>query len=101
MANKLPDGSDELTQLLAKGQAGLRLTESLILALVDAKILDKGRALEAIEIVIAGEQEMAAEGHSPEISRAAATLLSSISTSTAAAGASARSKRDRRVKRSS
>jgi hypothetical protein len=82
MANKPSDRNDEMTRLLAEGQAGLWLAESLILALIDASILDKDRALETIDVVI--EQAMAAEGRSPEISRAAATLLSSIRTSTAA-----------------
>ncbi len=102
MADKLPDRSDETTRLLAEGQAGLWLTESLILALIDARILDKDRALEAIEIVIAAEQAMAVESGSPEISRAAATLLSSIRASIAAARADAPgAKRGRRAQRSS
>jgi hypothetical protein len=100
MANKLSDRSDEMTQRLAEGQAALWLTESLILALIDTRILDKDRALEAIEVVI--EQAMAAEGRNPEISRAAATLLSSIRTSTAAMrvdAAAADAKHGRRVHR--
>jgi len=78
--------ADEMTILLAEGRAGLRLAESLILALVDAKILDRDGARAVIEIVTASVQESAAEDRNPEISRAALALLDSMANSMAAAG---------------
>jgi len=105
MADRFPDQGDETIRLLAEAQAGLWLSESLILALVGARILDKERVIEAIEIVTAAKQAMAAEGRSPELSRAAAALLASISTSIAAArtdaaGTPGGTKRGRRTQRS-
>jgi hypothetical protein len=70
-------------EALAAGQAALWLSESLILALVDRKILDKDRVLEAVDIVIAAKQALVAEGGNEEIERAALGLLASISTSIA------------------
>lgn len=99
MAGQSSDRNDEMTMLLAEGRAGLRLTESLILALVDAKILDKDGALAVIEIVAAAEQETAAEDCSPEITRAAAALLDSIANSMAAAGVPAGARPGRRARR--
>jgi hypothetical protein len=68
---------------LAAGQAALWLSESLILALVDRKILDKDRVIEAVDIVIAAKRALVAEGGNEEIERAALGLLASISTSVA------------------
>jgi hypothetical protein len=68
---------------LAAGQAALWLSESLILALVDRKILDKERVLEAVDIVIAAKRALVAEGGDQEIEGAALGLLASISTSIA------------------
>src|ERR1700722_12236106 len=84
MVDRLSERGDDETMLLAQGQAGFWLSESLILALVEGGVLDKDRVLEAIDIVIAGKQAGAAEGGNPEIERAAVALLSAVSTSVAA-----------------
>ena len=81
MANR----GDEIRTLLGEGQAALWLGESLILALLEANILDTDTILEAIDIVIAAKKAKAAEGAHPDVSSAAATQLASISASIAAA----------------
>ncbi|HEX3536197.1 MAG TPA: hypothetical protein VHU15_05480 [Stellaceae bacterium] len=79
-----PDGQ---TAALAEGEAALWLSESLIFALIEAKVLDVDSILEAIEIVIAAKQAEKAEGggHSPAIARAAVAQLAAISSSIGAA----------------
>jgi hypothetical protein len=102
----MADRDDEIRTLLGEGQAALWLGESLILALVEANILNTDTILEAIDIVIAAKKAKAAEGSYPDVSSAAATQLASISASIAAAktdAAPARVKRarDARQKRPS
>jgi hypothetical protein len=89
---------------LAEGQAALWLGESLILALIDADILDKERMLEVLDVVIAAKRTMAAEGRDTDIEQASAGLLAAISTSIAATsrqpGGSNLPARRRRTRRS-
>ncbi len=78
---------------LAAGQAALWLCESLILALVDRKILDKDRVIEAVDIVIAAKRALVAEGGDQDIERAALGMLASIGTSIASVNPSGERKR--------
>src|SRR5467141_1794750 len=77
--------NDGTAVLLGEVQAALWLSESLILALIEANLLDTDTVLEAIDIVIAAKKAKADAGWDPDISRAAATHLASISASIAAA----------------
>jgi hypothetical protein len=81
----MADRGDEIRTLLGEGQAALWLGESLILALLEANILDTDTILEAIDIVIAAKKAKAVEGSHPDVASAAATQLASISASIAAA----------------
>ena len=104
----MADDDKERPQLaitrLAEGQAALWLGESLILALIDARILDKERMLEVLDVVIAAKRTMAAEGRDSDIEQASAGLLAAISTSIAATsrqpGGSKLPARRRRTRRS-
>ena len=73
----MPDRRNEKNQgtkaLLGEVQAALWLNESLILALLEANLLDVDTILEAIDIVIAAKQTKVSED--PEIIRAAVTRL--------------------------
>jgi hypothetical protein len=93
MANR----GDEIRTLLGEGQAALWLGESLILALLEANILDTDTILEAIDIVIAAKRAKAAEGSHPDVA-SAATQLASISASIAAAKTDAAPGRARRTR---
>jgi hypothetical protein len=73
--------------LLGEAQAALWLSESLILALLEANLLDSDTILEAIDIVIAAKKAKMAEGAETKEARAALTYLASISASIAAAKA--------------
>ena len=83
-------GPDETQQLLAEGQAALMIAESLLLVLVEAKLIDKERLVDAIETVIAAKRSMITDGTAPEVSAAAVGLLSSIANTLTAAGDSPR-----------
>jgi hypothetical protein len=87
MSELQPGKRDEQTKLFAEGEAALWLSESLILALLEANLLNTETILEAIDIVIAAKKAKADEGRNPDISRAAAAQLASISASIAAARA--------------
>jgi hypothetical protein len=78
---------NEETTLFAEGEAALWLSESLILALLEANLLNTDTILEAIDVVIAAKKAKADEGRNPDVSRAAAAQLASISASIAAARA--------------
>ncbi len=84
-AAAVPQKPTETTQILAEGEAGLWLSESLILALLQAGILDRETILEAIEVVIAAKNTMAEDGIHPDVSRTAAAYLATLSASIAAA----------------
>jgi hypothetical protein len=79
---KVPDRTQ---QLLAEGQAALMVTESLLLVLLEAKVLEKQRLVDAIETVIATKRAMMLDGNAPEVSAAAIGILSSIANSLTAA----------------
>jgi hypothetical protein len=87
MAEQRPENNEAASALLGEAQAALWLTESLILALLDADLLDPDTILEAIDIVIAAKKTKIAEGGESEEARAALTHLASISASIAAARA--------------
>jgi len=105
MPERLPEQDDATNTVLGEGQAALWLGESLILALLEANILDTDTILEAIDIVIAAKKAKTAEGPDADVSRAAVTQLASISASIAAAKtdaapAGAKRRRGARPKRS-
>jgi hypothetical protein len=85
MPERLPKKQDEKNTVLGEGQAALWLSESLILALLEANLLNTDTILEAIDIVIAAKKAQAAAGSETDVSRAAVTQLASISASIAAA----------------
>ena len=82
----MPGGPDETQQLLAQGQAAMMIAESLMLVLVEARLVDKERLVDAIETVIAAKRSMMIDGNAPEIAAVAVGLLSSIANSLTAAG---------------
>jgi hypothetical protein len=85
MPDRTPEKHDRTNDLLGEVQAALWLSESLILALLDANLLDSDTILEAIDIVIAAKKTSVAEGCDPEVARAAVTRLASLSASITAA----------------
>ena len=85
MPDRLPEKDDEIRTFLGGGQAALWLGEGLILALIEANLLNTDAILEAIDIVIAAKKAKADAGCDPDVSRAAVTQLASISASIAAA----------------
>src|SRR5438045_9791504 len=85
MPERLPKKQDETNTILGEGQAALWLSESLILALLEANLLNTDTILEAIDIVIAAKKAQAAAGSETDVSRAAATQQASTSASIAAA----------------
>jgi len=102
MPERLPKRQDETNTILGEGQAALWLGESLILALLEANLLNTDTILEAIDIVIAAKKAKAAPGSDPDVSRAAVTQLASISASIAAAKVAAdpiEGKRNRRARK--
>jgi len=102
MSDQLPEKDDEIRALLGEGQAALWLGESLILALIEANLLNTDTILEAIDIVIAAKKAKADAGRDPDVSRAAATQLALISASIAAArGVPTGAKRRRRARQKS
>ena len=85
MPERLAQKQDQTNTILGEGQAALWLTESLILALLEANLLDTDTILEAIDTVIAAKRAKAAEGSERDVAQAAITHLASISASIAAA----------------
>src|SRR5438874_11447928 len=83
MPQRRSEKSDGTAVLLGEVQAALWLSESLMLALLEANLLDSDTILEAIDIVIAAKKTKT--GEDPEQVRAAVTHLASISASIAAA----------------
>jgi hypothetical protein len=77
----MANGPQDTRQLLAEGQAALMVVEILLLILLEAKVLEKERLVDAIETVIATKRSMVSDGSAPEISTAAIGLLSSIANS--------------------
>jgi hypothetical protein len=89
MAERGSEKNDGAAVLLGELQAALWLSESLILALLEANLLDTDTILEAIDIVIAAKKTKASED--PEQVRAAVARLAAISASIAAAKTTANS----------
>jgi hypothetical protein len=85
MAEAPTDRSAAMIESFAAGQAALWLSESLILALINAGVVEKDRMLEAVDVVIATKRAMAISGREPEIATASIAMLASISASIAAA----------------
>src|SRR3977135_709030 len=85
MPERLPKKQDETNTVLGEGQAALWLSESLILALLEANLLNTDTILEAIDIVIAAKKDPAAAGSENDVPSAAVTQLALISASIAAA----------------
>jgi hypothetical protein len=74
--------------MLAEGQAALMVAEKSAAVLLEAKVLDKERLVDAIETVITTKRAMMIDGKAPEVAGAAIGLLSGIANSlTAVAGA--------------
>lgn len=67
--------------LLGEGEAALWLTESLIIALLEAGLLSRDGILEAIESVVAAKNVEAEQGNHPEVARAAAAMLATVAAS--------------------
>ena len=84
MAGQRPEKNEAASALLGEAQAALWLSESLILALLEANLLDADTILKAIDIVIAAKKTKIAEGDETEAARVALTHLASISASIAA-----------------
>ena len=89
MPQRRSEKSDGTAVLLGEVQAALWLSESLMLALLEANLLDTDTILEAIDIVIAAKKTKSSED--PEQVRAAVTRLATISASIAAAKTTANS----------
>jgi hypothetical protein len=71
-------------QHLAEAEAALWLSESLILSLVRAGIIEKQFAIEAIEATIEAKRSVLPETPSPDIARQAIAILSALANSIAA-----------------
>lgn len=79
--------SDEITRHLAEAEAALWLSESLILSLVRAEIIEKQVAIEAIEAAIEAKRSILPDTPSPEIARLAIAIMSTVANSIAASPA--------------
>src|SRR5918911_5116547 len=99
MAGQRPENNKAASAPLGEAQAALWLSESLILALLEANLLNADTILEAIDIVIAAKKTRIAEGGDPEADRIAITHLASLSASIAAARAVGRSRDDKPIER--
>ena len=80
--------SGDETRRKAEGQAAMMLIESVLLALIDRAVLTKADVLESIEIVIETKRNIAAEGRSVDVERAAEGLLVNLANSLMASSAS-------------
>lgn len=74
----------EVQKHLAAAEAALMLVESLMLALIERRVLSAQHVIEAVETVIETKRQFVAEGSHPGISAAAAGLVSTIANSLAA-----------------
>jgi hypothetical protein len=70
----------------AAGQAALMLVESLMLALVERRVVPSSELVEAVETVIETKRRLAEDGHEPDVAARAAVMLTTIANSLAAAG---------------
>lgn len=62
------------------------LIESLMLALVERKVIPSSELIEAVETVIEAKRRLAESGQEPETATRAAAMLTTIANSLAAAG---------------
>ncbi len=69
----------------AAGQAALMLIESLMLALVERKVIPSSELIEAVETVIDAKRRLAESGQEPATAARAAAMLTTIANSLAAA----------------
>jgi hypothetical protein len=77
---------DETTLHLAYAEASIMLIESVMLTLIDRKVIPKEAMLEALEAALATKRAFAVDGPHQEIARVAAGILGRISNSLAASG---------------
>jgi hypothetical protein len=87
--NNLVQSTGELTpsqttRHLADGEAAVMLIESLMLILIEQHVLTPQQMIAAIESAIATKQQMVRDGEHPNISAAAAGVLSTMANSVAA-----------------
>jgi hypothetical protein len=68
----------EIGKHLAYGEAALMLIESLMLSLVEQRVLSTQALIEAVENAIATKNQMVADREHPEIASIAAGILNTI-----------------------
>jgi len=78
-----PTGLDQA--YAAEAQAALMLVESLMLVLVERRVIPAADLVEAVETVIETKRRLAADGREPAVATQAAALLTTIANSLAAA----------------
>ncbi len=78
-----PTGSDRV--YAAEAQAALMLVESLMLVLVERRVIPAADLVEVVETVIETKRRLAADGREPAVATQAAALLTTIANSLAAA----------------
>jgi hypothetical protein len=71
---------------LARGEAALVLIESVLLTLIESRVLTKDQVQEAVDLAIGTQRQAAEEEHHPDIANAGAGLLAQVGNSLAAAG---------------
>lgn len=81
MTAPAPEPPKALRPLLAEGEAGLFLAESLALTLIGAGVLTREQVVSAVETTIAAKRQSAADGEHPALSAEAAGLLSVLANS--------------------
>lgn len=74
----------ELERHFAEGEAALMLVESLMIALVEQRVLTRDKLTEAIETVISAKRQSSGDTEPPAISNAAVASLSRIANSISA-----------------
>jgi hypothetical protein len=77
-------GRDRQTQFAAEGQAAMVIGESILMALIERRVLTKQQLLDAIDTAILTKRQMAEDGQDVEVSLIAAGLLTALQTSIAA-----------------
>jgi hypothetical protein len=87
--NDLVESTGELTPAqttrhLAYGEAAVMLIESLMLILIEKRVLTPQQMIAAIESAIATKRQMVQDGEHPDISAMAAGVLSTMANSVAA-----------------
>ena len=77
-------GRDRQTHFAAEGQAAIVIGESILMALIEHRVLTKQQLLDAIDTAILTKRQMAEDGQDVEVSLIAAGLLTALQTSIAA-----------------